>query len=199
MKSVMLHIKSMTRPIAIALVLFSYSVEAMIFKSEEVAAQWDTWAYYHEGTYYLYYLITEYSPGEGFGVATSKDGCTGTTVAGSCANPRKTTSIWAPVQCGSLRTLTRQANSSATIPNIETTPLEKERRTFYLPGPRICLTGPNMTIAPCSKSTLSIMQDMGDGTASLPSRAPKAGTGEHGRQQGKRSKARLESATPKMG
>jgi len=47
----------------------------MIFKSSIVKAQWDTWCYYHKGTYYLYYLITEESPGEGgFGVATSKDG-----------------------------------------------------------------------------------------------------------------------------
>lgn len=54
--------------------LASLRCEAMIFKSAQVAAQWDTWAYYHEGTYYLYYLITEHSPGEGFGVATSTDG-----------------------------------------------------------------------------------------------------------------------------
>ena len=46
----------------------------MIFKSERVAAQWDTWCYYHNGTYYLYYLITEHSHGEGFGVASSSDG-----------------------------------------------------------------------------------------------------------------------------
>ena len=46
----------------------------MIFKSDNVKAHWDTWAYYHEGTYYLYYLITESSAGEGFGVATSEDG-----------------------------------------------------------------------------------------------------------------------------
>lgn len=46
----------------------------MIFCSNQVKAQWDTWAYYHQGTYYLYYLITEDSPGEGFGVATSTDG-----------------------------------------------------------------------------------------------------------------------------
>jgi len=46
----------------------------MIFKSDKVLAHWDTWTYYHEGTYYLYYLITERSAGEGFGVATSKDG-----------------------------------------------------------------------------------------------------------------------------
>ena len=46
----------------------------MIFRSETVDAQWDTWCYYHDGQYYLYYLITENSPGEGFGVATSTDG-----------------------------------------------------------------------------------------------------------------------------
>ena len=46
----------------------------MIFKSDNVKAHWDTWTYYHEETYYLYYLITERSAGEGFGVATSDDG-----------------------------------------------------------------------------------------------------------------------------
>ena len=46
----------------------------MIFRSSLVQAQWDTWCYSHNGTYYLYYLITEHSPGEGFGVATSTDG-----------------------------------------------------------------------------------------------------------------------------
>ena len=48
--------------------------QRMFFRSEQVEAHWDTWMYYHEGTYYLYYLITEHSPGEGFGVATSDDG-----------------------------------------------------------------------------------------------------------------------------
>jgi len=46
----------------------------MIFRSEMVSAHWDTWCYFHEGTYHLYYLVTESSPGEGFGVATSTDG-----------------------------------------------------------------------------------------------------------------------------
>ena len=46
----------------------------MIFRSSMVKAHWDTWCYYDKGTYYLYYLITEHSPGEGFGVATSTDG-----------------------------------------------------------------------------------------------------------------------------
>ncbi len=46
----------------------------MIFKTDLFDAQWDTWVYYLDGKYYLYYLITEYSPGEGFGVAVSDDG-----------------------------------------------------------------------------------------------------------------------------
>lgn len=46
----------------------------MIFRSEVVASQWDTWCFFHNGTYYVYYLITETSIGEGFGVATSPDG-----------------------------------------------------------------------------------------------------------------------------
>ena len=46
----------------------------MIFRSNIVKAHWDTWCYFHEDTYYLYYLITETSPGEGFGVAASNDG-----------------------------------------------------------------------------------------------------------------------------
>ena len=46
----------------------------MIFNSKKYNATWDTWMYYHDNTFYLYYLITENSPGEGFGVATSKDG-----------------------------------------------------------------------------------------------------------------------------
>ena len=50
----------------------------MFFKSEGVDAHWDTWMFFHEGTYYLFYLITEYSPGEGFGLATSPDGVTWT-------------------------------------------------------------------------------------------------------------------------
>ena len=45
----------------------------MIFKSDTVTAQWDTWCFYHDKTYYLYYLVTEHT-GEGFCVATSKDG-----------------------------------------------------------------------------------------------------------------------------
>ena len=46
----------------------------MIFKSKLFSATWDTWMYYHNGTYYLYYLITQTGYGEGFGVASSADG-----------------------------------------------------------------------------------------------------------------------------
>lgn len=46
----------------------------MFFKSKKYQAHWDTWMYYYKGIYYLYYLITEHSGGEGFGVAISEDG-----------------------------------------------------------------------------------------------------------------------------
>lgn len=46
----------------------------MIFKSDAFSATWDTWMYCEHDKYYLYYLITEHSPGEGFGVAVSEDG-----------------------------------------------------------------------------------------------------------------------------
>ena len=45
----------------------------MIFRSDLVKAQWDTWCTHHNGSYYLHYLITEHV-GEGFGVAISTDG-----------------------------------------------------------------------------------------------------------------------------
>ena len=54
------------------------ATQSMFFKSKGVDAHWDTWMFFHEGTFYLYYLITEYSPGEGFGLATSPDGATWT-------------------------------------------------------------------------------------------------------------------------
>ena len=54
------------------------ATQSMFFKSKGVDAHWDTWMFFHEDTYYLFYLITEYSPGEGFGLATSPDGVTWT-------------------------------------------------------------------------------------------------------------------------
>jgi hypothetical protein len=46
---------------------------ALMFHSTAVSKQWDTWAFVENGTWYAYYLITEVSAGEGFGVATSSD------------------------------------------------------------------------------------------------------------------------------
>ena len=46
----------------------------MLFKSTVVSKTWDAWGYYHEGTYYLFYLTSEHYPGDGFGVATSPNG-----------------------------------------------------------------------------------------------------------------------------
>ncbi|MGC9467938.1 MAG: hypothetical protein ACP5HS_05065 [Anaerolineae bacterium] len=46
----------------------------MLFRSELIVKTWDTWMYYHRGTYYLYYLTSGTAPGDGFGVATSVDG-----------------------------------------------------------------------------------------------------------------------------
>jgi len=46
----------------------------MLFKSQITPKTWDTGLYYHDGIYYLYYLISEQHPGDGFGVATSPDG-----------------------------------------------------------------------------------------------------------------------------
>lgn len=46
----------------------------MIFRTKLFSATWDTWMYYYNKIYYLYYLITENSCGEGYGVATSSDG-----------------------------------------------------------------------------------------------------------------------------
>jgi len=59
--------------VILAAIGFADRAGAMVFKSDTVTAQWDTWCYHHDGTYYLYYLVTE-KTGEGFCVASSKDG-----------------------------------------------------------------------------------------------------------------------------
>lgn len=46
----------------------------MFFKPPSITKMWDTWMYLHDGTYYLYYLVTERSPGEGVWLSTSSDG-----------------------------------------------------------------------------------------------------------------------------
>ncbi len=48
----------------------------MIFRTKKFEAAWDTWVYYHDDTFYMYYLIAGKQDFlfDGFGVATSKDG-----------------------------------------------------------------------------------------------------------------------------
>jgi hypothetical protein len=45
-----------------------------MFHSKQVSKQWDTWVFVENKTFYAYYLVTEVSYGEGFGVGTSSDG-----------------------------------------------------------------------------------------------------------------------------
>jgi hypothetical protein len=47
---------------------------ALTYRPKSTAKLWDTWLYYRKGTYYLYYLVTESSPGERIDLATSEDG-----------------------------------------------------------------------------------------------------------------------------
>ncbi len=54
----------------------------LFFRSEQVTAHWDTWMAFRNNIYYMFYLITESSPGEGFGLATSTDGEPGMTMVG---------------------------------------------------------------------------------------------------------------------
>lgn len=46
----------------------------MTYRPKSTARLWDTWLFYRNGTYYLYYLVTETSPGERIDLATSPDG-----------------------------------------------------------------------------------------------------------------------------
>ncbi len=46
----------------------------MIFRTKLFDASWDTWMYHHDNKFYLYYLITERSHGEGVGLAISSNG-----------------------------------------------------------------------------------------------------------------------------
>ena len=58
----------------VLLVALAAGADGLMFRSTAVTKQWDTWAFVENGTFYAYYLITEVSYGEGFGVATSPDG-----------------------------------------------------------------------------------------------------------------------------
>jgi hypothetical protein len=64
----------MAQRLLLGLLLLPASCSGLMLQSHAVTSQWDTWAFAENGTYYAYYLITEHSPGEGFGVATSTDG-----------------------------------------------------------------------------------------------------------------------------
>eukprot|EP00937_MAST-01D_sp_MAST-1D-sp2_P001659 g1659.t1 len=59
---------------AVLLLFVAGLSDALMFASKAVSKQWDTWGFYENSTFYAYYLITEVSYGEGFGVATSPDG-----------------------------------------------------------------------------------------------------------------------------
>ncbi|MCY2990667.1 MAG: hypothetical protein NTY19_22730 [Planctomycetota bacterium] len=60
--------------LSLLMVCLAGSGNAMTFKPREVH-QWDTWVFYHDQTYYLYYLIgSQWQGWDGVGVATSKDG-----------------------------------------------------------------------------------------------------------------------------
>ena len=60
--------------LACTLQLLCCRSEGLMFRSDNVTSQWDTWVFVENQTFYLFYLVTEHSPGEGFGVATSSDG-----------------------------------------------------------------------------------------------------------------------------
>ena len=46
----------------------------MLFRSKTAAKTWDAWIYWEDGTYFLYYLISDEYVCDGFGIATSQDG-----------------------------------------------------------------------------------------------------------------------------
>ena len=59
---------------SLLLLLLLHGCSALMFHSSAVSKEWDTWVFVENGTFYAYYLVTEVSFGEGFGVATSTDG-----------------------------------------------------------------------------------------------------------------------------
>jgi hypothetical protein len=68
---------SMRRGCALALLISALAAGiagALTYRPKSTARLWDTWLYYRDGTYYLYYLVTETSPGERIDLATSQDG-----------------------------------------------------------------------------------------------------------------------------
>ena len=50
------------------------AVQAGFFTSNRKGMMWDTWIYYHEGKYYMYYLAGSGGHWDGHELATSEDG-----------------------------------------------------------------------------------------------------------------------------
>lgn len=46
----------------------------MFYQPQTITKMWDTWLFEHEDVFFLFYLVTEHSPGEGICLATSDDG-----------------------------------------------------------------------------------------------------------------------------
>lgn len=46
----------------------------MFYRPRTIEKMWDTWLFEREGVFFLFYLVTEHSPGEGICLATSTDG-----------------------------------------------------------------------------------------------------------------------------
>jgi len=46
----------------------------MLYQPTSVKKMWDTWMFFHEHVFYLFYLVVENTPGEGVCLATSTDG-----------------------------------------------------------------------------------------------------------------------------
>jgi len=55
---------------------YQQEVQTMFYKAKtrETGNMWDTWLYFHEGTYYLYYLAKSGSKWDNISMATSSDG-----------------------------------------------------------------------------------------------------------------------------
>lgn len=65
---------TLTLTVSLLLILCASSARALTFKPRE-AHLWDTWLFYQDGTWHLYYLIaSEWKEWDGVGVATSQDG-----------------------------------------------------------------------------------------------------------------------------
>lgn len=53
----MTRIHRLAAVLIVSLCLCPSNLVSMVFWSGKVAAHWDTWCYFHNGTYYLYYRL----------------------------------------------------------------------------------------------------------------------------------------------